>query len=84
MKKLFVLIGIVLLSACTDNQRARNFGGTETVTLKKNEEFINITWKGDDMWIIVRDTITGNFYAREKSSYGMLEGTIYIQKYKGQ
>ena len=83
MKKLFglILITIFVLSmvSCTDNSRARNFGGTETVLLKSNEEFVNITWKENDLWIIVKDKNTGNYYAREKSQYGVWQGTVIIK-----
>jgi hypothetical protein len=47
--------------------------------LNPTEEFINITWKQDNIWIIVKDKNTGKFYAREKSSYGLMEGTIVIE-----
>ena len=81
MKRLFVLfIVAIALVSCTDNQRARNFGGTETIKLLPNEEFVNITWKQDNLWIIVKDKNTGNFYAREKSSFGVMEGKVIIER----
>ena len=83
MKKLMfaLLVSILFIGAsCTDNRRARSFGGTETVYLEPNEEFINITWKENDLWIIVKDKTTGDYYAREKSSYGLMEGRIIIKR----
>ena len=81
MKKIITaLLLIVVLAGCTENQQARSFGGTETILLEPQERFINITWKQDDIWIVVQDTITGQFYAREKSSFGMMEGKIIIGK----
>ena len=81
MRKLtMVAITILALVSCTDNQRARSFGGTETVKLEPNEKFINITWKQDNLWLIVQDTVTGNYYAREKSNFGVLQGKVVIQK----
>jgi len=80
MKKIFYLTIIVIgLMSCTDNQRARKFGGTETIKLEPNEEFINITWKQDDIWVIVKDKNTGKFYACEKSSFGVMQGKIIIE-----
>ena len=73
---IFIVIGI---TSCTDNQRARSFGGTEKVKLLPNEEFINITWKKDNLWVVVTDKNTGNFYAREKSSFGVMQGNIVIE-----
>ena len=81
MKRLFVLFIVAIsLVSCTDNQRARSFGGTETIKLLPNEEFVNITWKQDNLWIIVKDKNTGNFYAREKSSFGVMEGKVIIER----
>lgn len=80
MKKLILLsLVVVALMSCTDNQRARSWGGTETVKLEPNEEFVNITWKQDNLWIIVKDKNTGKFYAREKSSFGMMQGKVVIE-----
>lgn len=46
MKKIFmVAITLLALTSCTDNARAKRFGGTETVDLQPNERFINATWK---------------------------------------
>lgn len=80
MKKLltFIILLITLIS-CTDNERARYYGGEEVIKLKKNEKFINLTWKEADVWVIVQDTVTGKYYAREKSSFGVMEGKIIIE-----
>ena len=81
MRKLtMIAITLLALVSCTDNQRARSFGGTETVKLEPNEKFINITWKQDNLWLIVQDTVTGNYYAREKSNLGVLQGKVVIEK----
>jgi hypothetical protein len=78
MKNLLILsaVAIITLASCTDNQRARNFGGTETVELPENRILINCTWKQDDLWLLTKDTITGKMYFNEKSSWGMMEGEI--------
>jgi len=81
MKKTILLsICFLFLLSCTDNTRARRFGGTEAIKLEPQEKFINITWKQDDIWIIVKDTISGVYYAREKSSFGVWQGKIIIEK----
>jgi hypothetical protein len=78
MKNLLILsaVAITILSSCTDNQRARSFGGTETVELPENRILVNCTWKQDDLWLLTKDTITGKMYFNEKSSWGMMEGEI--------
>ena len=75
-----VAITLLALASCTDNQRARKFGGTETIKIEPQEKFINITWKQDNLWVIVQDTITGTIYAKEKSSFGVMQGKVIIQK----
>ena len=81
MRKLtMVAITLLALVSCTDNQRARSFGGTETIKIEPQEKFINITWKQDNLWVIVQDTITGTIYAKEKSSFGIMQGKVIIQK----
>lgn len=39
------------VTACTQNQRARSYGGTETIIVAKNEEILNASWKGDQLWV---------------------------------
>lgn len=80
MKKLFVLaLGVIVLASCTDNERARRFGGTEEVSLKPNEVVVNVTWKDSEMWICTQDTTTGVTYFREKSAWGVMEGTVILK-----
>ena len=81
MKKLFsITIATLELVSCTDNARARHFGGTEEISLKPNEVVLNVTWKGsNEMWICTKDTTTGVTYFREKSAWGVLEGTVILK-----
>jgi hypothetical protein len=84
MKKTNIILLALLTAAttftsCTENQRARQFGGTETIALKPNERVLNVTWKKDEMWICTQDTITGVVYFREKSNWGMMEGTVILK-----
>lgn len=81
--KLIILAGTVLLVlslfSCTANERARKFGGTETVKLPENRVLVNCTWKQDDLWLLTKDTITGKMYFNEKSSWGLIQGEINFQ-----
>lgn len=78
MKNFLILsaVAILTLSSCTDNQRARNFGGTETIDIPEGRILVNCTWKQDDLWILTKDTTTGKMYFNEKSSWGVMEGQI--------
>jgi hypothetical protein len=80
MKKLMmILVTMVVRSSCTENVRARHFGGTETLALKPNEKVLNVTWKDNEMWVCTQDTITGVVYFREKSNWGVMEGTVILK-----
>ena len=74
-----ILVTMVVMSSCTENSRARSFGGTETLSLKTNEVVLNVTWKENHMWICTQDTTDGVVYFREKSSWGVMEGTVIIK-----
>ena len=77
------ILSMLLITSCTDNDRARKYGGTEEVILKENEILVNVTWKEANIWILTQDTVTGEHYFREKSNWGLFDGTV-IFKSKGQ
>ena len=80
MKKIILILAIASLSSCTKNQRARWFGGTETINLPEGQVFLNATWKdswfGQTMWISTFEPSTGKSYFYENSSFGLIEGKI--------
>ena len=78
-KIILTLITITSLFSCTDNDRTKYFGGTEIIKLKKNEIVIGVTWKKSEMWICTRDTISDFTYFRERSNFGVLEGTVILK-----
>lgn len=82
MKKaaIFAVIAMAIgTTSCTENSRAKSWGGTESIQLKKNEVITNMTWKESNLWIQTVDTTTGITYFREKSSWGWLEGEIIVK-----
>ena len=70
---------VVLTVSCTQNQRARNFGGNATYTLPKGQKLVMVTWKEDDLWYLSRPMKEGEdvetYTLQEESSFGMLNGT---------
>lgn len=80
MKKILIALTVLSISSCTQNQMARNFGGTQDVNLKPNEKLINITWKESSLWILTEDTLTHNMYFRESSPFGVMNGSVNIIK----
>ena len=85
MKRVLVLLTIVLLASCTQNNRARLWGGTETIQLDPGKRLVNITWKstdksGTDLWILTKQDTTkpSTYLFEEKSSFGIMEGKVVI------
>jgi hypothetical protein len=68
------------LTGCTAQERARHFGGTETVALPPNTKLIVATWKDSQLWYLTRSMHANEapetYELREKSTLGMLEGKI--------
>lgn len=82
--KAFVLFLIAIalmamLGSCTDNQRARKWGGTENIALPSNEVILTMTWKGDQLWVLSKDTTTGVSHFREHSSWGVVQGEVIVK-----
>ena len=85
MKKLLFAIICIGFVSCTQNQMARNFGGTEVINLEPGKRLVNITWKGNDnasLWILTKqDTTAPSTYSfKEKSGFGNMEGEVIINE----
>lgn len=83
MKKVFIaaiaacLLGLM---SCTENTRARSFGGEMTVELPKGEKLLSATWKGTDLFYLTEPMSETDVpkvkYFREISDLGILETTV--------
>ncbi len=87
MKKLFfILFAFLMITSCTQNQKAKSFGGKAEYDLPKGTKLIDITWKGEDMWYLVRPMREGEspetYQFKEQSSFGVLEGTVILKESK--
>lgn len=85
MKRILLFITLLtLLSSCTENSRARRFGGTANITVPCNQKVINITWKQSDLWFSTTPMENGyvpqthNF--QEESRFGLLEGNYILEE----
>ena len=60
MKKVIIIAMMaVVLASCTDNQMAKNYGGTMSIDLPKGQKLVNATWKGEsDLWYLTRTMLT--------------------------
>lgn len=89
MKNLVILFSLIIaltFSACTENQRAKSFGGKAVIELPKGKKLINATWKDDNLWYLTRNMnkndIPEEYIFSEKSSFGMMEGVYVIKEIK--
>lgn len=87
MRNLLLALICVGFVSCTDNSRARVWGGTETITLEPGVRLVNITWKGGEksttsLWLLTKkDTTKPSTYSfKEKSSFGVMEGEVIIKE----
>jgi len=82
MRVFILVVGLLLLGGCTEQIRAKTFGGTATVDLPANQKVVCATWKNSDLWILTRPRRSGEgpetLMLRESSSFGLLEGKVVI------
>lgn len=83
MKRIFILAVLVLfLTSCTQNRRAKTFGGEATLEVPCGQKVTNITWKEDELWfstIPMESDYTPKVHTfREESSFGIMEGSYLL------
>lgn len=83
MKRL-ALIALLLFMGCTEQTRARNFGGTTHIEVKAGQKVIGATWKNTNLWYITRPMLAGEepvaVTMTESSSLGLVEGHVVLQE----
>jgi hypothetical protein len=71
-------------TGCTEQERARSFGGATSLDLPQGERLVVVTWKESNLWYLTRPMREGEtpetYIFRESSSYGAMEGTITIRE----
>lgn len=71
-----------MFAGCTENQRARQFGGIANEKLPVGQKLLVTTWKQDNLWILSRPMRTGEtpetYEFRESSSFGLVQGKVII------
>lgn len=73
-----------LFIGCTEQSRARSFGGTDVQNLPCGQKLETMTWKETHLWILTRpmkkneepETHTFN----ESSSWGLIQGTVVVKE----
>ena len=87
MKKVLLVLTIVsglLLSSCTENTKAKQFGGTAELELPAGQKLITVTWKADALWYLTKpmteNDVPETYKFQEESAWGMMEGTYIIKE----
>lgn len=79
-------IAVLSLTSCTENSRAKAWGGTATVDLPVNTKIINATWKDQELWYLTRpmraDEVAETATLHEQSSFGLIEGKVVFKESK--
>ena len=84
-RALFVVLLTFLgfaMTACTQNQRAKTFGGEITIQVPCDHVVFDVTWKGEDVWYATQPPMADWRPERksfiEASSYGVIEGKVTL------
>jgi hypothetical protein len=85
MKFIYSLMLSIFIVSCTENQAAKQFGGTMKVDLPPNTKFVNATWKNEELWYIYRPRKVGESVdivtMQENSNWGIMEGKVEFNEH---
>lgn len=88
MKKIivmFIFLAMVITTGCNDQTNARNWGGETSLDLPKGYKLMNMTWKEDSIWYLVRPMKDGEmaeeYLFKENSAFGVYQGTVKVKEY---
>ena len=82
---LILTVGITFLClsltiGCTENKRAKTFGGSMTINIANCQKLVTPTWKDSNLWYATRPMRNGELPEtttfKEESNFGVLEGSI--------
>lgn len=81
---LLMCVTAALLFSCTENERAKFYGGTITVNLPSGQKLVNATWKDSELWYLTRPAKQGEvsetYNFQEKSNFGIQEGCVVFNE----
>jgi hypothetical protein len=77
------LLSLALVS-CTQNIRAKAYGGTAEVDLPAGTKLVTATWKDAQLWYLVRPAKPGEapetLTLHEQSSFGVIQGKVVFRE----
>jgi hypothetical protein len=80
-----VIVAACLLNiGCTQQQVARQYGGTATIDLPAGKKLVTATWKESHFWYLVRNAKAGEtpetYEFKESSTFGIMQGTMVLRE----
>ena len=80
------ILFLCLLAGCTQQERAKTFGGTAKVAISPGQKLVTATWKDAEIWYLTRPMHPGEqaetYTFKESSTLGIMEGTVIITETK--
>lgn len=77
-----LLLVVCLATGCTENERAKAFGGTMKVPLPCDRKLFDVTWKENDFWYatkpMVEADVAETYIYKAESGYDMFEGEVIV------
>lgn len=82
--RISLIAGLITMASCTEQIRARAYGGTSKLSLPAGKKLLLLTWKDADLWYLTRDRKPGEtaetYEFKESSTFGQMQGTVVIQE----
>ena len=82
MKKVILVLAIAMMFSCTENSRAKRFGGEAKLDVPCGQKVINITWKESELWYSTIPMEAGyvpvTHTFREESNFKIMEGSYLL------
>lgn len=76
---------LLILTGCTENDRAKSFGGTMTIDVPAGQKLVTATWKESQLWYLTRPSRDGEkpevSTFRENSRFGAVEGKVIFKEH---
>lgn len=86
MKITILLLTALISMSCTEQQRAKKYGGTATENLPANQKLVTVTWKETNLWYLTRPMsatdVAETYEFKESSNFGILNGKVIIKETK--
>jgi hypothetical protein len=80
----WLLVFTVILSGCTEQEMAKEWGGTASIDIPCDQKLTMVTWKGTQIWYATRPMREGEVPEtttfKESSSFGLMEGVVTLEE----